>query len=170
MKSSAIPITCSLALTLMTGAVVSVWWPVRGQGMNLGEFASLTGPSARSFVPAALPRFFATATPPTATVALTSSAAGAPPSKALPAQAASPVVVQNESIEKLVAEIRQLKQANVTLLDQIAEINRDLMQLEFRVDTHSESFRPLPTSEDGSSTPIQPSIIADGTGVLPPKL
>ncbi len=53
---------------------------------------------------------------------------------------------------------------NRDLLDQLAETNRDLMKLEFRVDSHSESFRPLPVSED------QPfSSLADDLGVLPPR-
>jgi hypothetical protein len=46
----------------------------------------------------------------------------------------------------------------------MAETNRDLMKLEFRVDTHSESFRPLQVNEE----PIETSFEA-APGVLPPK-
>ena len=53
---------------------------------------------------------------------------------------------------------------NRDLLDQVAETNRDLMKLEFRVDTHSESFRPLPVSEDQPFSSLDEEI-----GVLPPR-
>jgi len=57
-----------------------------------------------------------------------------------------------------------LENQNRDLVDQIAETNRDMMKLEFRVDTHSESFRPLPTSEEHGDTTFD-----DGPGVLPPR-
>ena len=38
------------------------------------------------------------------------------------------------------------------------------MKLEFRVDTHSESFRPLPVNEEQPFTQID-----DDPGVLPPR-
>jgi hypothetical protein len=47
----------------------------------------------------------------------------------------------------------------------LAETNRDLMKLEFRVDTHSESFRPLPVTEDQPFTNLD----GDDIGVLPPR-
>jgi len=53
---------------------------------------------------------------------------------------------------------------NRDLLDQLAETNRDLMKLEFRIDTHSESFRPLPLDV---SSPF--SKVDENTGVLPPR-
>ena len=55
-----------------------------------------------------------------------------------------------------------LQNQNHDLLDQLAETNRDLMKLEFRVDTHSESFRPMPVSEDRPYTSND-----DEPGVLP---
>ena len=57
-----------------------------------------------------------------------------------------------------------LQNQNRDLLDQLAETNRDLMKLEFRVDTHSESFRPMPVSEDRPFTSVD-----DEPGVLPPR-
>jgi hypothetical protein len=74
---------------------------------------------------------------------------------------------QREFFEGLVAEVRALRNENSNLIDQVAETNRDMMKMEFRLDTHSESFRPLPTSEergDVSSTPDD-----DFPGVLPPR-
>ena len=40
-------------------------------------------------------------------------------------------------------------------------------KLEFRVDTHSESFRPLKIAEDDAT--LEPPMIDDGPGVLPPR-
>lgn len=57
-----------------------------------------------------------------------------------------------------------LQSQNRDLLDQLAETNRDIMKLEFRVDTHSESFRPLPVTEDSPFTSLD-----DKSGVLPPR-
>ena len=62
--------------------------------------------------------------------------------------------------------MENIQNQNRDLLGQIAETNRDIMKLEFRVDTHSESFRPLPVSED---RPFSSSIDAEGPGVLPPR-
>lgn len=60
--------------------------------------------------------------------------------------------------------MESLQNQNRDLLDQLAETNRDLMKLQFRVDTHSESFRPLPVSEDRPFTSLD-----DELGVLPPR-
>ena len=58
-----------------------------------------------------------------------------------------------------------LQNQNRDLLDQVAETNRDVMKLEFRVDTHSESFRPMPVNEERLDTSFE-----DGPGVLPPRV
>jgi len=70
---------------------------------------------------------------------------------AAPAPAAEPSAAQKEFFESLLDEMKQLKKTNLALRDQMAETNRDLMKLEFRVDTQSASFRPLPVTEDVSS-------------------
>jgi hypothetical protein len=54
----------------------------------------------------------------------------------------------------------------------MAETNRDLMKLEFRVDTHSESFRPLPVTEDLSTlnaSSLDTSTRESLPGVLPAR-
>ena len=55
-----------------------------------------------------------------------------------------------KALEEIVARLQGLKSANhelrdinVDLQEQLRETNRDLNELQFRVDTHSESFRPL---------------------------
>lgn len=60
--------------------------------------------------------------------------------------------------------MNRVEAQNRDLLDQLAETNRDMMKLEFRVDSHSESFRPLPLVEE---TPF--SRIDQSPGVLPPR-
>ena len=71
---------------------------------------------------------------------------------------------QKQFFESLVSRMESLQNQNRDLLDQLAETNRDLMKLQFRVDTHSESFRPLPVSEDRPFTSLDDTI-----GVLPPR-
>lgn len=75
----------------------------------------------------------------------------------------TPDPAQKNSYEAVLKKMETLQNENRDLVDQMAETNRDMMKLEFRVDTHSESFRPLPTSEAQSDTSFD-----DGPGVLPP--
>ena len=72
-----------------------------------------------------------------------------------------------DQIESLSRENRQLREEHSVLAEQVAEANRDLSQLQFRVDTHSESFRPLRISEDSALRPYNSSSSAHP--VLPPK-
>jgi hypothetical protein len=95
-----------------------------------------------------------------------------------PAVAALPAAVDDtarkEFFEELLSEVRALRNENKNLIDQVAETNRDMMKMEFRLDTHSESFRPLPTSEDRDDTSryigdIPTGLDGDFQGVLPPR-
>ncbi len=72
-----------------------------------------------------------------------------------------------EFFENLVQELRNLRNENRALTDQIAETNRDIMKMQFQIDTHSESFRPLPTSEQRDDRSWIPD--DDTPSVLPPK-
>ena len=173
MKPSAIPMSCSLALAALCGAVVSHWWSIR-------EFAGLLANSppaaAAQPPPAAAPLIAATA--PAAVV----QPAPPPTPKVIASQPAAPPAAvasaaQKEFFESLIDEMKQLKKTNLALRDQMAETNRDLMQLEFRVDTQSASFRPLPVTEDLStldttsldSSALDASSLDSGPGVLPPR-
>ncbi|MBB5352348.1 hypothetical protein HNR46_002593 [Haloferula luteola] len=66
--------------------------------------------------------------------------------------------------------IQTLVQQNQELQSKLAETNRDVMALEFRVDSHSEQFRPLnlsePTEVPDSSSPLDD--LREDIGVLPP--
>lgn len=72
-----------------------------------------------------------------------------------------------EFFDNLIKELRNLRNENRTLTNQVAETNRDVMKMQFQIDTHSESFRPMPTSDnrdDRSQTNDE-----EYPGVLPPR-
>ena len=81
------------------------------------------------------------------------------------------------ALEEIVEQLRELNSANlelrninVSLQEQLSETNRDLNELQFRVDTHSESFRPLRASSNKASL-LWNSISSGGNlhPLLPPK-
>lgn len=162
MKHSSIPMLCSLALVAMCTAGVSHWYSIR-------EFA-IAIESNVPLIPLSAP--FTPAPPPTQPAAPARSLlAENKPTKQPLTDAPAP---QKEFFEALIKEVKTLRTENLNLGDQMAETNRDLMKLEFRVDTHSESFRPLPTSELRQDTTFQDSgfqdpTFDDGPGVLPPR-
>ena len=147
MKTPVFPLLCATALVLMAGAATSHWWSVR-------QFASAMESSPQpTAISAALPA----PEPPRP-------ASAAAPAPAAQSTAAAPDSKQQEFYTALLARMESLQNQNRDLLDQLAETNRDLMKLEFRVDTHSESFRPLPVTEEISSASF-----TDDLGVLPPR-
>ncbi len=80
------------------------------------------------------------------------------------AAAAAPDATQVKFYESLISKIENLQNQNRDMLDQIAETNREVMITNFRVDTHSESFRPMPVNEEPFDTSFD-----EGPGVLPPR-
>ena len=73
-------------------------------------------------------------------------------------------------LQKLNSANLELRDVNVSLQEQLRETNRDLNELQFRVDTHSESFRPLRVSS--SEAPLLWNSIRSGGSLhplLPPK-
>lgn len=72
-----------------------------------------------------------------------------------------------EFFERLIQELRNLRSENQALNNQIAETNRDIMKMQFQIDTHSESFRPLPASQERGDTTY--GLDFDLPGVLPPR-
>lgn len=141
---------CSISLAAMTAAGVSHWWSVDQWVTTF---------------PTGLPRHAEQSTTqpanPLGTMPLPTILAREPvPSPRPPA----PDPAQKNFYEALIKKMENLQNQNQNLLDQVAETNRDMMKLEFRVETHSESFRPMPVSED------QPVLnLDDGPGVLPPR-
>ena len=73
--------------------------------------------------------------------------------------------------QTLLEILRAIRAEQNTLRKQISESNRDIDELTFRVDTHSDSFKPLhalderPQLLDGSAK----SLDSNAAGLLPPK-
>lgn len=150
-----IPIICTLALTVMTTFFVKAWWPIRDMGCDLRLIQPKT---LASIAVPTVPRVEINQ-PVTAAVAVVSEKEQ---------KVDDSVTIDKKTFDSLLAEVRRLGESNETLRDQLAEMNRDLMQLEFRVDTHSESFRPLPVAEDQIATTSDES--SDGESDLLPPL
>jgi hypothetical protein len=134
----------------MTAAGASHWWSVNQWVSNFP--AGLPAHAEESMTRPAGPLQ-------AKSVASTLALAPAPSQKAL-----TPDPAQKNFYEVLVKKMESLQNQNRDLSDQVAETNRDMMKLEFRVDTHSESFRPMPASEDRPDTSFD-----NGPGVLPPR-
>ncbi len=154
MKPSTIPLICGFSLAALSAAGLSHWWSV-------DQFVTAFNgrlPSPPMIEQAPGPEGDAPS-PPGNALASTTTATTAP-AGASSAQAGP----RDEFFQTLITEMKTLRTENRDLLDQMAETNRDLMKLEFRVDTHSESFRPLPVSEERFNVNF-----GDGPGVLPPR-
>ncbi len=150
--NSTLPIICGTLLTAMVGAGVSHYWSVQ----SMVATAPLQQQAAQivSTLPSIQKPIQKIATPVATTVASQEPAAKSHSQEAF--------------FSELLAELKQLKSENQDLRDLMGETNRDVMKLSFRVDTHSESFRPLPTSEQRLDTSFN---IPDDSlpGVLPPR-
>ena len=158
MNTSIIPIACSLALSAVLAAGISHWWSVC-QFTNLIE-SGVPIQSVTANSPEADPR--------TDSGAL--AAKGSRKKSAMHNRAASSSEEQKEFFTALVEKMNRVESQNRDLLDQIAETNRDIMKMQFRLDTHSESFRPLPIAEEKPFSSInQGSGIDNNLGVLPPR-
>jgi len=155
MKASVVPVICSIALTGMLGAGATHWWSVRQLVALAGKLPSqrpsetIAAKPAETLAPARVEIPVAPTPPP------------APPVVAK--TESGPGKSEREFFSSLVDELKAVRQQNQELRDQVAETNRDLMELQFRVDTHSESFRPLKVTSEPA--PLQNEI----GGVLPPK-
>ncbi|RYD24693.1 MAG: hypothetical protein EOP87_25685 [Verrucomicrobiaceae bacterium] len=154
MKSSTVPILCGVALAAMSAAGASHWWTVK---QTVAIFQSGVPLPIRSPLKETKPEEALPAQKPEVGHQLAQAAKPQPPQAPTDAS-------QKKFYEALVSKMENLQNQNRDLLDQMAETNRDLMKLEFRVDTHSESFRPLPVSEERIDTSFD-----DGPGVLPPR-
>lgn len=152
MKPSTVPMICGAALVAMLTAGISHWCSVRQfvSAIHAGlPVAAVAAPSAKPVdsVPAkaAAPGLLAQA-----------------PKTPQPAPVTD--ATEKKFYETLIARMESLQNQNRDLLNQVAETNRDMMNLNFRVDTFSDSFRPMPVSEDRPDMSF-----ADGPGVLPPR-
>lgn len=141
-----VPILCGAALAAMCTAVVGHWW------------------SVRQFVAAI-----------DAGVPVASEVRASKPAESLPAplaklQAAAPVATmdpaQKEFFETLTRTVKDLQNQNRNLIDQLGETNREIYNMQFRLDTVSDKFRPMHVNDDRPDTTFDGD---DGSGVLPPR-
>jgi hypothetical protein len=154
MNTMKLQILCAAILATLAAAGASHWWSVR-QFVIAFQQNGISLPSA----PADNPTSRQVHARPAASQATLLT-------KHTAKTKATPDSAQKEFYEQLLTQMQGLQNQNRDLLDQLAETNRDIMKLEFRVDTHSESFRPLPVTEEFSAM----SDITDvSPGVLPPK-
>lgn len=161
MKSLIIPFLCAVALATMAAAGVQHWLTVQAQ---------LASPIPSQPAPAAqLPQ--ANLPKPTPTDSATHPNATLPtpnPSQASQTVQPTPELVARldqliATQQKILTHLSQLDQQQAQLRDQLAETNRDLMDLQFRVDSHSESFRPLRATQDN------PIATPQKNPLLPPR-
>lgn len=152
MSPTTLPVLCGAALAIMAGAAATHHHSVR----QLVELAD-TDPD------------FAGGSRPIASAAPASEAdtlaaireirrQNASLQEALQRQKSVAGAPADPDMKRLLAE---LVEQNKFLHDQVAETNRDLMDIQFRVDTHSEQFRPLKVAEEITYD--------DSIGVLPPR-
>jgi hypothetical protein len=149
MKASTIPTLCCVCLATMSAAGVSHWWSVNQfvTAFHAGLIVPPTEPPAvKSVSPPQLTR-------PAATLAQTS-------------QPSLPSSDQKNFYEALIKKMDTLENKNRDLENAMSETNRDVMNLGFRADTFSDSFRPLPASQNVSDTTLSDSP-DDSSGVLP---
>ncbi|MES2997112.1 MAG: hypothetical protein V4733_09920 [Verrucomicrobiota bacterium] len=162
MKSAVIPVICSIALTAMITAVASHWRSVESL---VAWHRSV--PAAESVI-GNIPE-----------VHHPSPSPGAAPvvADALPAAPARTVDItdsRKDFYDALLSKMESLQNQNRDLHDQLGETNRELMKMEFRLDTHSASFRPLnlvpePSENDEDRSKSNATIGIPDAGVLPPR-
>lgn len=144
---------CGFVLTAMTAAVASHWW-------SLHQFSLVI----QSGTPTSLSTHLAAPSPKAQPTAV--AAHEIHPANTTPTPSPTQKPQQKEFYEALIQKMASMENQNRDLLDQLAETNRDIMKLEFRVDTHSQSFRPLPVSEAQPFSSLNTDV---GIGVLPPR-
>lgn len=152
--NSIIPIICGTLLTAMVGAGFSHYWSVQ-------SLASMVPRAQQDAV--VVQQAFPSIQKPAQKI-----------SQPIPDKIKTPPAIANTPSEKeffneLLTELKQLRNENRDLRDLMGETNRDVMKLAFRVDTHSESFRPLPTSEERDDTTFHMPDDNGLPGVLPPR-
>jgi hypothetical protein len=131
MKSSTVPTFCTVCLAVMSAAGSSHWWSVN-QFVTAFHAGQVPSPSLNSVAPIKK------------NAPVVAVAQGGP---------TTPLSSEQRSFnDTLLKEIKTIRDENKDLRGQVAETNRDVMNLGFRVDTHSTQFRPLDVSETQSET------------------
>lgn len=164
MTARIIQIVCAFYLVAMSLAVGIHWWSLR-------EFTHIAKISPSRIAPITTPAAHRPPTPSKTQIAAIPTPVKPPVASPTPAPApiAAPTYPSSNSSRDefyatMLRQIENLQNQNRDLIDQLAETNRELMKLEFRVDTHSSQFRPLPVTEER-----QEAFMPEGQGVLPPR-
>jgi len=158
MKSSIVPVSCGVVLAAISAAGLSHWFSVREMvvayqlknplPVRLAETKPVPAPAPVKAEPAPAPPVIAKAPAPESA-----------PANGLASKPAE------EFFRSLLSELKEVKEENRTLQNQLEETNRDVMSMQFRLDTHSSEFRPLPANNElRLLNPAQDL----GHGVLPP--
>lgn len=164
MKSSFIPVSCGVVLAAISAAGTSHWFSVREMVLAY----SVKNPVPLSPAPETDRKEIARTEPKPAPLPAPKPAKAPQPAPVSSPAAAVASSSSEEFFRSLVQEFKDLKNENRNLQDQLEETNRDLMNLQFRVDTHSTQFRPLPMMNDLRSLENQSREEHPDHGVLPP--
>ena len=132
MKKIAIQlISSSVALAVMAGGAGLHWWKVKKM--------EVSGAGAK-WVSLAVER------PAPDEVMLTSAGPQTPDGTQGPGQPKAELNAIVATMEEMVSVLKDLRSENDDLREQVREINLDLNEATLRLDSHSESFRPLKVS------------------------
>jgi hypothetical protein len=162
MKSTSVPMICGISLAIMLFAGFSEW-------SNVRHYVAMTQAGFPISPSSGIP--VGPANPGEIKQPVSEEGVQAAPRKT---QLAGDVVDPSQKLfyEGLIQEMRTLQNQNRDLRDQMAETNRDIMSLGFRVDTHSTQFRPLPVTEELRSLKFGDEAgngMGNNDGVLPPR-
>ena len=157
MKASILQlVSSSVVLGLMVGAVGFHWHQVnRWNGQSAGE------PAGAAFVRVDTQR---------GSVPVSWIGSEVEESPAMVSAGAGPEMGATvEALNEIVSVLRELKDENHDLREQVKEANRDLTEMQFRLDTHSKSFRPLHPQSDRATPLRNPADNGSSHPLLPPK-
>lgn len=161
MNKNLMPVLCGTALAIMTGATATHFFAVR-QMVGLAQLGGgVSAPAVGDATTLELMAEFQREKDALQATVNASRALQAGHASAPAPEASSPDL--NRALTEIVSLIREQR-------TQLAETNRDLMELQFRVDSHSEQFRPLNVTDPGFDDPygFPADEPAEDIGVLPP--
>ena len=157
MNPALVPVACGSALAIMAGAAATHWVSVRQTVALVRNLHEAPPAKANPVLPA--PEDSGTREAKSLLAAVKS---GTPPTPG-PIPGDKAPAGTDARLQQVLTALENMVEINQELRNQVAETKRDLMELQFQVDTHSQSFRPLDATEEPSMG------IDDGLGVLPPR-
>lgn len=176
MKAALVPILSGVALAIMAGASINHYISVR----QMVTLARIAAPDGLATDPARQTRLVQDSGGGARTAIESLMRQNASLQQVLASNEATLASIETRPVPEasdpdLKRLLTELVAQNRYLRDQIAETNRDVMELQFRVDTHSEQFRPLKLNEDESLRPLDSDgydigqdVYDTSIGVLPP--